>query len=97
VVRSSGHRHPHPAPGQDQPQRQARHWNHRDSDFTKVTDDSKDVILMLERVSADAVPDSQMESAQKLLSSLLATRFGLVVEATLNGASPTAMLPQAGS
>jgi DNA/RNA-binding domain of Phe-tRNA-synthetase-like protein len=33
-----------------------RHWNHRDSDRTKVTVETTDAVFIMERISAEAVP-----------------------------------------
>lgn len=49
-----------------------RHWNHRDCDQTKVGLGSRDVVFVIERVSAEAVPDDVLESAQQALVELVA-------------------------
>lgn len=46
-----------------------RHWNHRDADLTKVTQASRNVVFLLERVSpvaADALVAAQTELAELL-------------------------------
>lgn len=48
-----------------------RHWNHRDCDQTKVGLGSRDVVFVIERVSAEAVPDDVLESAQQALVELI--------------------------
>src|ERR671916_864388 len=48
-----------------------RHWNHRDCDQTKVTDQSRDILFILERVSSAAVSDESMDDAQEVLANLL--------------------------
>lgn len=48
-----------------------RHWNYRDSDLTKVTEHSRTVVFLMERISADAVSNERMQQAQKELAELL--------------------------
>jgi DNA/RNA-binding domain of Phe-tRNA-synthetase-like protein len=48
-----------------------RHWNHRDSDYSKVTERSRDVLFILERISVIAVPSEQMIKAQATLADLI--------------------------
>jgi DNA/RNA-binding domain of Phe-tRNA-synthetase-like protein len=49
-----------------------RHWNHRDSDLTKVTEGSRNVVFLLERVCADAVSSAKLQQAQEKLAELVA-------------------------
>ncbi|MEO6502393.1 MAG: phenylalanine--tRNA ligase beta subunit-related protein [Jatrophihabitantaceae bacterium] len=67
-----------------------RHWNHRDCDQTKVEDTSGDVVFVIERVSAEAVPDDVLQSAQQALSEMLAGHAESVSAATLDAEQPTA-------
>jgi DNA/RNA-binding domain of Phe-tRNA-synthetase-like protein len=48
-----------------------RFWNHRDAELTKVTEQSRNVVFMIERISASAVPDSAIAEAQETLVDLL--------------------------
>lgn len=48
-----------------------RHWNHRDSDLTKVTGETTDIVFILERVSESAVPTAELEKAQLSLAELI--------------------------
>ncbi|WP_103561436.1 B3/B4 domain-containing protein [Actinomadura rubteroloni] len=48
-----------------------RCWNHRDCDETKVTEDSTDVVFLLERISVRAVPDDRLDHAARKLVDLI--------------------------
>ncbi|MFB7618829.1 B3/4 domain-containing protein [Kitasatospora sp. NPDC056181] len=48
-----------------------RHWNHRDADATKVTEESANVVFLLERVDRFAVSDEHMSEAQERLADLV--------------------------
>jgi DNA/RNA-binding domain of Phe-tRNA-synthetase-like protein len=48
-----------------------RHWNYRDADATKVTAATRNAVFILERISAQAVPDEAMATAQQALADLL--------------------------
>jgi DNA/RNA-binding domain of Phe-tRNA-synthetase-like protein len=48
-----------------------RHWNHRDSDLTKLTETSRDAVFLLERVDGGAVSDGRMKEAQEELADLV--------------------------
>lgn len=74
-----------------------RHWNHRDCDQTKVTDQSRDILFISERVSGAAVSDKSMDDAQEVLENLLAPHAKGVFKATLSKESPSALLPKSTS
>ena len=67
-----------------------RHWNHRDADATKVTPASRDVLFVLERVSAVAVPAGQLARAQAALAELLRPHAADVELATVRPDQPAA-------
>lgn len=69
-----------------------RHWNHRDCDQTKVGVDSREVVFVLERISAEAVPDDVLDSAQQALIELLTEHAESVSALTLDAGSPTVTL-----
>ncbi|MFJ5709448.1 B3/4 domain-containing protein [Streptomyces sp. NPDC093105] len=48
-----------------------RHWNHRDSDVTKVTGATRDAVLLLEGI-APVVPEERLLAARRELAELLA-------------------------
>lgn len=66
-----------------------RHWNHRDSDLTKVGVDSRTAIFMLERVSAEAVPDSELAAAAQQLRALIEPHAESVSEFSLHNGHPS--------
>ncbi|MGP3970910.1 B3/B4 domain-containing protein [Streptomyces sp. 6N223] len=68
-----------------------RHWNHRDSDRTKVTPDSRHVVFLLETVDPDAGPKA-LDQAADQLASLLGPRAGSVATHLLTPAGPAATL-----
>lgn len=70
-----------------------RHWNYRDCDQTKVDASSTDVLFILERVSAAAVPSATLADAHDVLVDIVAPRSTGLFKATLNAASPAALLP----
>jgi len=45
-----------------------RHWNHRDADQTKVGEETRNIVFMLERISETAVPTARLEEAQATLT-----------------------------
>lgn len=49
----------------------SRHWNHRHSDLTKVTERSRNVVFLLERVCASAVSTARLRQAQEKLAELV--------------------------
>ena len=65
-----------------------RHWNHRDCDQTKVDVGSDEVVFVIERVSAEAVPDAVLESAQQALIELVTGHAESVAAATLDAENP---------
>lgn len=69
-----------------------RHWNHRDCDQTKVDDTSSDVVFVIERISAEAVPDDVLQSAQQSLTKLIAGHADSVSACTLDADHPSATL-----
>jgi DNA/RNA-binding domain of Phe-tRNA-synthetase-like protein len=66
-----------------------RHWNHRDCDQTKVDDTSGDVVFMIERISAEAVPDDVLHSAQQVLVGLITGHAASVSACTLDAHAPS--------
>jgi DNA/RNA-binding domain of Phe-tRNA-synthetase-like protein len=68
-----------------------RHWNHRDSDRTKVTPDSRHVVFLLETVDPDAGPKA-LDQAAEQLAALLGPRAGSVGTHLLTPAAPAASL-----
>jgi DNA/RNA-binding domain of Phe-tRNA-synthetase-like protein len=69
-----------------------RHWNHRDSDRTKVGEDTLNAVFILERIDAEAVPDKIMADAQAALADLISAHADSVTVATVDGESPSADL-----
>lgn len=69
-----------------------RSWNHRDSDQTKVTEASGNVVFILERISAAAVSDRQMADAQEMLAGLIEPHAESVVLAVIAPETPEADL-----
>jgi DNA/RNA-binding domain of Phe-tRNA-synthetase-like protein len=65
-----------------------RHWNHRDADATKVTATSTEVVFILERISADAVPDKKLAEAQEWLAELVRPHAHAVGLATIDPGAP---------
>lgn len=47
-----------------------RHWNHRDAERTKVTQDSEDIVFLLETTAAHAF-GAALEAATASLTTLL--------------------------
>jgi DNA/RNA-binding domain of Phe-tRNA-synthetase-like protein len=70
-----------------------RHWNHRDADQTKVTQTSRNVVFILERISAAAVPDDHIAAAQTALTELVAEHADAVEPARLAGETRVASWP----
>jgi DNA/RNA-binding domain of Phe-tRNA-synthetase-like protein len=81
----------------DQSRVLTRHWNHRDCDQTKVTNQSQNVLFIAERVSSDAVSDESMDKAQEVLGNLLTPYASGLFKATLSKESPSALLPKSTS
>lgn len=69
-----------------------RHWNYRDADQTKVTEEAKNVVFIIERVSAPALPDADIATAQDMLAELLAPHADRVVKAMIDSAQPRTVL-----
>ncbi|BCY14207.1 B3/4 domain-containing protein [Actinoplanes sp. L3-i22] len=69
-----------------------RHWNHRDSDLTKVTAQSRNVVFMVERVSAEATPNERLAAAQAALAELVAPFAAEVTLAVIGPENPAAEL-----
>ncbi|MDT0309911.1 phenylalanine--tRNA ligase beta subunit-related protein [Streptomyces sp. DSM 44917] len=68
-----------------------RHWNHRDSDRTKVTPASRDILFLMEAVDHDAGRKAVTQAADRL-AVLLAPRAARVTPHLLDPATPTATL-----
>jgi DNA/RNA-binding domain of Phe-tRNA-synthetase-like protein len=69
-----------------------RHWNHRDSESTKVTTSSTDVVFIVERVSAAALSSPQMSAAQADLAKLIESHADDVILASIDPENPVADL-----
>jgi DNA/RNA-binding domain of Phe-tRNA-synthetase-like protein len=67
-----------------------RHWNYRDSDSTKVTEDSRAVVFILERISAAAVSSGQLADAQSALAELIRPHADHVALAAIDATAPAA-------
>lgn len=65
-----------------------RSWNHRDSDQTKVTETSRNVVFILERISESAVSDRQMADAQEMLAGLIEPHAESLVLAVIEPNTP---------
>lgn len=69
-----------------------RHWNHRDTDKTKVTEDTRNAVFIIERVSKVAVSDDRLSAAQTHLVNLLKPHTDEIILHTLNASTPIATL-----
>jgi DNA/RNA-binding domain of Phe-tRNA-synthetase-like protein len=69
-----------------------RHWNHRDAHVTRVREDTRNAVFLLERVSAD-VPAERLTDAAAHLTALLAPRAAAVTTAALTADEPEVPLP----
>ena len=69
-----------------------RHWNHRDSHATRVREETRSAVFMLERVSAE-VPAERLADAAAHLATLLAPHAASVTTATLTPDQPLVRLP----
>jgi DNA/RNA-binding domain of Phe-tRNA-synthetase-like protein len=65
-----------------------RHWNHRDCDQTKVGDTCSDVVFVIERISAEAVSDEVLQSAQQALIELVTGHAESVTVGLLDAEHP---------
>jgi DNA/RNA-binding domain of Phe-tRNA-synthetase-like protein len=85
----------HPRPGEiiyaDAKSVLTRHWNHRDADRTKVTEDSARIVFLLETTDAPHF-GPLLEAAAADLASRLATRSAEVTTHWLTPATPAATL-----
>jgi len=61
-----------------------RHWNHPDADATKVTMASRNVVFILERVDAAAVPSDRLAAAAEKLADLVRPHADRVELATVD-------------
>jgi DNA/RNA-binding domain of Phe-tRNA-synthetase-like protein len=68
-----------------------RHWNHRDADRTKVTEDSANVVFLLETTDSDPFGDLVRESSTDL-ADRLRSRTGSVTVHWLTPDAPAAQL-----
>jgi DNA/RNA-binding domain of Phe-tRNA-synthetase-like protein len=72
----------HPHPGEviytDAAGVLTRHWNHRDADRTKVTEDSEQIVFLLETVDAEAF-GARLDDARDSLIRLLSSRSRAVL------------------
>ncbi len=85
----------HPRPGEviyaDGTSVLTRHWNHRDADRTKVTQDSSTIVFLLESTESAAFGHI-VDVAAVDLAARVATRSGQVSTQWLTAASPAAVL-----
>jgi DNA/RNA-binding domain of Phe-tRNA-synthetase-like protein len=72
-----------------------RHWNHRDCEQTKVTADSSDVVFIVERISADAVPTDVLTKAQEEIGAFVAPHAARIAFAVVSADAPAANLIEA--
>jgi DNA/RNA-binding domain of Phe-tRNA-synthetase-like protein len=68
-----------------------RHWNHRDAHTTRVREDTRSAVFMLERVSAD-VPAARLADAAAHLAAMLAPHAASVTRAVLTADEPLVRL-----
>ncbi|WP_110082094.1 B3/B4 domain-containing protein [Actinokineospora spheciospongiae] len=69
-----------------------RHWNYRDSDLTKVTEDSRSVVFLMERISAEAVSNERMQQAQNDLAELLRPHCETLIMSVIEPETPSTEL-----
>jgi DNA/RNA-binding domain of Phe-tRNA-synthetase-like protein len=92
----------HPHPGEviytDAAGVLTRHWNHRDAERTKVTEDSEQIVFLLETVDAGAF-GARLDDARRELAGLLAQRSQTVAwhEITAAGPEVPALAPERAS
>ena len=83
----------HPRPGEviyaDRTSVLTRHWNHRDADRTKVTQDSRNIVFLLETTESAAF-GQEVDAAAEDLAARVATFSGQVSTRWLTPASPAA-------
>ena len=68
-----------------------RHWNHRDAERTKVTEDSSHIVFLLETTESGAFGPA-VDAAAGDLAARVATRSRRVSTQWLTPASPSAAL-----
>jgi DNA/RNA-binding domain of Phe-tRNA-synthetase-like protein len=68
-----------------------RHWNHRDADRTKVTQDSSDILFLLETTESVAFGPA-VDAAAADLAARASTRSRQVTTQWLTPACPAAVL-----
>ena len=87
----------HPRPGEviyeDAEGVLTRHWNHRDADRTKVTEDSSRIVFLLETTDAPQF-GADVDAAASELAALLAGRSRDVTTHWITRASPAATLQE---
>jgi DNA/RNA-binding domain of Phe-tRNA-synthetase-like protein len=69
-----------------------RHWNYRDSDFTKVTERTTNAVFIFERISARAVGWEQLREAQMEFLERLRPHADRVVAAVIEAETPVTEL-----
>jgi DNA/RNA-binding domain of Phe-tRNA-synthetase-like protein len=81
----------HPHPGEviyaDAAGVLTRHWNHRDADRTKVTEDSEQIVFLLETVDAGAF-GARLDDARRSLIRLLADRAATILVHEITASDP---------
>ena len=70
-----------------------RHWNHRDCDGSALTAATRDVVFLLERVSA-VVPISTLVTAQQRLIGLVAPHAERVFGTCIDEETPLTALTE---
>ncbi|HTV99358.1 MAG TPA: phenylalanine--tRNA ligase beta subunit-related protein [Streptosporangiaceae bacterium] len=89
----------HPHPGEviyaDAAGVLTRHWNHRDADRTKVTEDSEQIVFLLETVDAGAF-GARLDDARRTLIRLLADRSAAILWHEISASDPEilALVPE---
>jgi DNA/RNA-binding domain of Phe-tRNA-synthetase-like protein len=74
-----------------------RHWNYRDSDFTKVTEDTKSAVFIFERISVASVSSEQLREARMEFLEQVRPYVEHVNAAIIDAETPTATLSQSES
>jgi DNA/RNA-binding domain of Phe-tRNA-synthetase-like protein len=68
-----------------------RHWNYRDSDYTKVTEDTKSAVFIFERISVESISSEQLREAQMDFLERMQPYAEQVHPAVIDAETPTIM------